>query len=445
MPLGGVNYGTSGDSETFASEMRANRPIRVAALVDLPRSPQAGGHVKCWERLAHAAADGALPLDLTVYFSGRRPDETLGPGARLAHLPPVFSTAQLKFLPYVPDHTDLAPYHPQLARELSGYDLIHTTDAFFAFARTAEGVSRRRGIPLTTSFHTDTPSYTRIFTRQTIEARFGSGWPARKLIDDWQVPERQGRRMDERLTQHVRRCAFVAATTAGQHDLAASILGQTRVGHLRLGIDKRMFGPHRADRTGVEAELGLPPGEILVLFVGRLDVGKNIHTLVDAIAALRAEGLPLRLITAGVGPAEAEIRAKLGDAATVPGFVAPERLARLYASVDLVALASEVEIRSMVGVEAMASGAPVLVSKKSGVAELFDHTPAMRVVEGGADAWAAALREVASTTGALAAMRGAALDYAHRELAPWAQVLEEDLFALWREAEQGAAAAELIA
>ena len=434
-----------GASKTIATDMRANRPIRVAALVDLPRSEQAGGHVKCWERLAHAAADASLPLDLTVYFSGRRSGETLGPGARLAHLPPVFSTAQLKFLPYVPDHTDLAPYHPQLGRELGAYDVIHTTDAFFAFAKTAESVSRRRGIPLTTSFHTDTPSYTRIFTRQTIEARFGSGWPARKLIDDWQLPERQGRRMDERLTQHVRRCAFVAATTAEQHDLAASILGRSRVGHLRLGIDKQMFGPHRADRAGVEAEFGLPPGEMLALFVGRLDVGKNIHTLVDAIASLRAEGLPLRLITAGVGPAAAEIKAKLGDAAIVPGFVAPDRLARLYASVDLVALVSEVEIRSMVGVEAMASGSPVLVSKKSGVAELFDHTPAMRVVEGGAAAWAAALRQVASAGGALAAMREAALDYARRELAGWAEVLEEDLFARWRDAAQGAMAEELIA
>ncbi|MEJ0065204.1 MAG: hypothetical protein WDM85_06945 [Caulobacteraceae bacterium] len=95
--------------------MRAEKPIRVAALVDLPRSPEAGGHVKCWERLAEAASGADLPLDLTVYFSGRSRTEVLGPGARLAHLPPLFSTAQLKFLPYVPDHTDLAPYHPRLA------------------------------------------------------------------------------------------------------------------------------------------------------------------------------------------------------------------------------------------------------------------------------------------------------------------------------------------
>ncbi len=425
--------------------MRAEKPIRVAALVDLPRSPEAGGHVKCWERLADAAADAQLPLDLTVYFSGRNRTEVLGPGARLAHLPPLFSTAQLKFLPYVPDHTDLAPYHPRLARELGSYDVIHTTDAFFAFAKTAEGVSRRRGIPLTTSFHTDTPSYTRIFTRQTIEARFGASWPARKLIDDWQLPERQGRRMDQRLVQHLRRCAFVAATRAEDHALAESMLGRSRVGHLRLGIDKRLFGPHRADRARVEAELALPKDRILVLFVGRLDVGKNIHTLVDAIATLRAEGVPLHLITAGVGPAEADIRRKLGPAATIAGYVQPCELARLYASVDMVALSSEVEIRSMVGVEAMASGCPVLVSKKSGVAELFDDTPAMRVVDSGAAAWAEALRQTAACAPMRAGMRAAALDYSRRCLAPWREVLDEDLFSLWREAAHAPVDAELIA
>ncbi len=425
--------------------MLAEKPIRVAALVDLPRTPEAGGHVKCWERLAESAAGGDLGLDLTVYFSGRSRTEVLGPGARLAHLPPLFSTAQLKFLPYVPDHTDLAPYHPRLAGELGQYDVIHTTDAYFAFARTAEGVSRRRGIPLTTSFHTDTPSYTRIFTRQTIEARFGASWPAKKMIDDWKLPERQGRRMDQRLAQHLRRCAFVAATRAEDHALAEDLLGRSRVGHLRLGIDKGLFGPHRADRGGIETDFDLPRDHILVLFVGRLDVGKNIHTLVDAIAALRAEGAPLHLVTAGVGPAAADIRRKLGPGATIAGFVQPSELARLYASVDLVALSSEVEIRSMVGVEAMASGCPVLVSKKSGVAELFDHTPAMRVVESGVGAWTEALRITAASAQLRAGMRAAALDYSHRQLAPWREVLDEDLFSLWREAARPPAAAELIA
>ena len=424
--------------------MRAGKPIKVAALVDLPRSPEAGGHVKCWERLAEAAAHAGLPLELTVFFSGRRRTEVLGPGAKMEQLPPLFSTAQLKFLPYVPDHTDLAPYHPRLARELTSFDVIHTTDAFFAFARTAESVSRRRNIPLVTSFHTDTPAYTRIFTRQTIEARLG-GWPARKLIDDWQLPERQGRRMDQRLVQHVSRCVFAAATRPEDHALASAVLGRDHVGNLRLGIDKQVFGPHRADRVAIERRYRLPAGQVLALFVGRLDVGKNIHTLVDAVDAARAQGLPLHLITAGAGPAADEIGARLGSTATVAGYVPPDELARLYASVDLVTLTSEVEIRSMVGMEAMASGVPMLVSKKSGVAELFDHTPAMRVVDGGPDEWAAALARIVLDREGRQAMAGAALDYARRHLASWREVLEEDLFSLWREAFAGPARAQLIA
>lgn len=421
------------------------QPLRVAALVDLPRSPEAGGHVKCWERIARAAAGGSLPLHLTVYFLGAPRAEDLGPGARLAQLPPLFSSAQLKFLPYMPDHTDLAPYHPRLAGELGAYDVIHTTAAFFAFARTAESVSRRRGIPLVTSFHTDTPSYTRIFTRQSIEDRFGASWPARKLIDDWNFPERQGRRMDQRLIQHIRRCDYALATREEDHAIAESILGRSRVGSLRLGIDRGLFGPHRADRACVEAEYGLPKDAILVLFVGRLDVGKNIHTLVHAIARLRAQGLPLHLVAAGVGPGADDIRRELGPAATLVGFLEPKALARLYASADLVAMPSEVEIRSMVGVEAIACGCPVLVSRKSGVAPLFNHTPAMRVVESGVDAWVWALRRVSLDAAARAAMRAAALHYACRRLASWGDVLAQDLYGVWREVADAAAHAELTA
>jgi glycosyltransferase involved in cell wall biosynthesis len=438
-----TKYGRVGVGQI--GSMRTEKPLRVAALVDLPRSRQAGGHVKCWERLAMAAAGSDLPLDLTVFFSGPRRTEALGPSARLTQLPPLLSTAQLKFLPYVPDHTDLAPYHPRLARALGEFDVIHTTDAFFAYARTAESVSRRRGVPLVTSFHTDTPTYTRLFTRQTIEAIFGKGWPAKKLIHDWQAPERQGRRMDQRLLQHIRRCDFVAATRAEDHELAEAVLGRSRVSHLRLGIDKATFGPHRSDRAGVAARWKLPEDQILALFVGRLDAGKNIHMLVEAVARARAAGAPLHLVTAGVGPAAAEIRERLGEAATVAGFVDPPELARLYASVDLVTLASEVEIRSMVGVEAMASGCPVLVSAKSGVAPLFGDTPAMQVVEGGAAAWAAALTRLALDAKARAAMRSAALDHAAEALASWAEVLEEDLYALWRAAATERAEADLTA
>ena len=418
--------------------------LRVAVLVDLARSPTAGGHVKCWERIAAAAAGGDLPLDLTVYFSGGGAPESLGPRAVLAQLPPLFSTRKLGFLAYIPDHTDLAPYHPKLAAELARYDLIHTTDAFFAFARTAEIVARRRGVPLVTSFHTDTPSYARIFTRHSIEHLIGPSWARRRIIDIWQAPERQGRRMDRRLVRHLRRCDRALAARQADCSIAEAILGPEKVNHLRLGVDKQMFCPTRADRAELEAQLGIAPGQILVLCVGRLDVGKNIHTLMEGVAHLRAEGVPLHLITAGVGPAADDLRQRLGAAVTVAGFVPPEALAKLYASVDFTAMTSEVEIHGMVGLEALASGCPVLVSAESGVAPLFRGVRGMREVAGGLAGWIDALREVSHDERARAQMRRAAIGYRPR-LASWEEVLTEDLFAVWQMAARSRPPAELAA
>jgi glycosyltransferase involved in cell wall biosynthesis len=421
------------------SSVGAKGLVRIAALVDLPRSAQAGGHVKWWERLAGAAAveaeGGDSPFDLTVYFSGERPDEILNAHVRLRHLPPIFSTARLRFLPYVPDHTDLSPYHPRLARELPRYDLIHATDGFFAFARTAERVARQRAIPLTTSIHTDTPAYARIFTRQTIGTLFGRWpWMKRRLIEDWNLPERQGLRMDLRLWDHLHQCAAVFATRAQDRDLAAQVLGAARVRNLRLGVDKAMFGPHRRDVEGMRRDYAIPEGRRVALFVGRVDVGKNVSTLIDAAVQAIAEGAPLHLVIAGVGPAAAEASRRLEGHISLPGFVKPEELARLYASVDFLALPSEVETGSMATTEAIASGCPALVAQGSGSLAIYEETPAMQAVGSGAGEWAVALRELANDCDKLAVMRAAALDYGGSYLASWRDIFKEDLLSGWRAA-----------
>jgi glycosyltransferase involved in cell wall biosynthesis len=421
------------------SSVGAKSPIRIAALVDLPRSAEAGGHVKWWERLAAAAAleaEGSdAPFDLTVYFSGEGPDEILNAHVRLRHLPPVFSTARLRFLPYVPDHTDLSPYHPGLARELPRYDLIHATDGFFAFARTAERIARLRAIPLTSSIHTDTPAYARIFTRQTI-GKLCAHWPwmKRKLIEDWNIPERQGLRMDRRLQEHLRRCAGAFATRAQDRELAAQILGAARAWKLHLGVDKAMFGPHRRDVEGMRRDYAIPQGRRVALFVGRVDVGKNISTLIDAAAQAIAEGAPLHLVIAGVGPSAADASRRLAGHVSLPGFVKPEELARLYASVDFLALPSEVETGSMATTEAIASGCPALVAEGSGSLAIYDETPAMHAVGSGVEAWAAALRELVHDRDKLAAMRAAALDYGAAHLASWRDIFKEDMLRGWRAA-----------
>ena len=89
-------------------------PLRVGVLVDLPLGAAAGGHVRCWERLAEAARDFPDEIDLTIHFMGPQPAEReLSDTVRYCIEPPVFGTNRLGFLSHVPDHTDLSPWHPR--------------------------------------------------------------------------------------------------------------------------------------------------------------------------------------------------------------------------------------------------------------------------------------------------------------------------------------------
>lgn len=416
--------------------MKEQRPLRVAALVDLPRSRISGGHIKGWENLVKAAARSQCPIDLTLYASGPLLVEEIAPNARIKQFPPVFSTSRLKFLPYVPDNTDLASFHKDLANELKTMDIIHTTDGFFCYAKTAEKISKAYNIPLTTSFHTDTPAYARVFTKLTLEKLFGTGWLGSLLIDKLKLPERQQASKIKRLKTHLKACAKAFYTRQEDRELAESILGAENVSPMHLGVNRDLVGPHRADRAGVERDYKIPPDRIIFIFVGRLDVGKNIYTLIEAMENLIAEGQPVHLVTAGLGPAADDLHARLGDHVTVAGFVDPEELARLYASVDCLALCSEVEIRSMAAVEGMTSGLPVLVSEKSGIAALFDFTPAMVVVPSGVEAWTEAMRDFTGSINKRVHMRKVAMAYAETHIANWVEVLERDLYAVWKQASE---------
>ena len=414
--------------------MSPDNRIKVAVLVDLPRTAEAGGHVKCWERLASAVAqDPTMPLDLTVYFSGAAPDEILAPHVRLRHLPPVFSTANLKFLPYVPDHTDLAPHHPQLATELPQYDLIHTTDAYFAFSRTATRIAKRYNIPLTTSPHTDTPAYTRIFTQKTLDELLGGGsWLHHLLTDTWNLPLRKEKEMADKLKRHMAACRAVLVFRTEDRLTAESVMEKARIHNVRLGVDMGLFQPAKRDRAGIERDYKIPEGRIILLFVGRVDIGKNIYTLADAVAHQISKGKLLHLVVAGKGPAMDDVAHILGDNVTLAGYVPPAELARLYASVDAFALSSEVEIRSMAVTEALASGCPVLASEKTGIAGLFNHTPAMKMVGSDIDNWSAAIGEFAASPALQTTMRTGAVDYCQKNLADWHAVMKEDVIPAWQ-------------
>ena len=410
------------------------RPLRVAVLVDLPFGPHSGGHVKCWTRLAEAAGRRAGDLDLTVFFTGNEAREiTIADDVRFAIVPSVFSTARVRFLSHVPDHTDLAPWHPKIAAALPRFDVIHTTDGYFTYARTAFRVARRRRIPLVNSVHTNTPEYARVFTAQTIDKLFGQGVVARMLRSGFGVPEFVEHRMLRQLDRYHRACDFVLVSRPSQLEAIGRII-PGRVALLRRGIEHQLFRPANRNRGWLASEFGIAPETTVVLYVGRLNHGKNVGLVADAVASLVERGLPIHLLCAGDGDERAAILSRLGPHASCLGNIEREQLTRIYASADVFAFPSEIEEYANVVLEALASGLPVMVSARSSMGRLLIENVTGLVLPGDdAGAWAEAIAGLAGNPARRRDMSHAAHAYAERRLPSWDDVLATDLLPRWHD------------
>jgi len=133
---------------------------------------------------------------------------------------------------------------------------------------------------------------------------------------------------------------------------------------ISCGIDLDRFQSHNpAGRTA--GLFGLPDQPTL-LFVGRLDKEKHAHELVTALPAIRLH-VDAQLVLVGTGTQRAGLAAMagwLGVAEHVHflGFVPDEQLPDVYAAADVCASPGVAELQSLVTLEAMASGLPIIAA-----------------------------------------------------------------------------------
>ena len=112
-----------------------------------------------------------------------------------------------------------------------------------------------------------------------------------------------------------------------------------------------------------------------VLSVGRLYPRKGLGHLLRAMPAVLARVPEARLLLAGRGESEAELRALakelgLGDAVEFLGHVPDDALPALYSRAAVFAMPSVYEGYGLVMLEAMASGLPVVAFRTGGAPEL---------------------------------------------------------------------------
>lgn len=410
----------------------------VSVLVDLEWSARAGGHVLCWQRIAEAAVEENADVDLTLHVQGAEAKITeLSDRVRIAAHRPVFSSARLPFLRGIADYTDLAPFHPGLLRALMNTEVVHTTDACFAYSKTARLATRLTGAALVSSLHTDTAHYTRIYSEQVLRRIFGRGAIARALIEKLRAPERLARRIERRLGDHLARSRW---TWLSERSLSEGRLSERsggsppneRTSILRRGIDKARFHPQRRRRASL-VRFGVAEDQCALLFVGRLDEVKSATLCARACEASLFRGLDVSAIFVGDGPLKEEIQRRLGARAHLLGSIPQDELALIYASADIFVFPSSSEISPNVVLEAKASGLPVIVARHGGDVFVRENGVDGLIVEGtDPQEWAAAIESLVRDPLRRSSMSRAARRDIEEHHPSWREVYTDDLLPVWR-------------
>lgn len=127
-----------------------------------------------------------------------------------------------------------------------------------------------------------------------------------------------------------------------------------------------------------------PEESALLVYCGRLEYEKGIHTLIDAVADLATTHPDLRLIIAGQGGhrdvlIDQVAETNLGDVVEFTGWLPEADLRDLMTRADALVIPSLYEPFGVVALEAAALRAPLVVSQTGGLAEFVKEGETGRV------------------------------------------------------------------
>jgi glycosyltransferase involved in cell wall biosynthesis/predicted metal-dependent phosphoesterase TrpH len=291
--------------------------------------------------------------------------EVLGTDPDVDRRLPAVSDVEVPFYPGLSIGVPSLPATVQALAEGS-YDAIHVCSPGPAGV-TAALLARAMGLPLVASYHTELTAYADVRSgAQQVAAAMAAAVGA--LYGSCDV--------------------VLSPSPAADRALVAIGVPDERVLRWDRGVDTTRFDPELRDPSQM-------PGEISVLYAGRIAQEKGAELLADAFARARSRDPRLHLVLAGGGPEEALVRERLGEAATFLGWLEGEALARAYASADMFLFASATDTFGQVILEAQASGLPVVAVDRGGPGWLIEDRRSGLLREPDADALADALLELA--------------------------------------------------
>ena len=223
------------------------------------------------------------------------------------------------------------------------FDLVHAHDWLVASA--AEVLQHRWGVPLIATIHA---------TEHGRNNGIHTG--LQQLIH----------RAEQQL---VSAADWIICCSQAMRDEVARLFGRSResITVIPNGVDLRNLGAGTAPRSKAD-----------ILFIGRLVPEKGVQHLIEAAPAILHEFPEARVLITGSGPFEPELRRiaqqlGLADQVCFLGFVDDQYRNNLLVTAAAAIFPSLYEPFGIVALEAMAAGAPVVVTETGGLQEIVKH------------------------------------------------------------------------
>ncbi|NLI91698.1 MAG: glycosyltransferase family 1 protein [Peptococcaceae bacterium] len=221
-------------------------------------------------------------------------------------------------------------------------EILHIATEF-SLGYMALKYAMENGAPTIMSYHTDIPSYLKYYNFQLIE---NAVWAYFRWFHSYAginlVPSQAT--MDQLQAQEFTNLSF-----------------------WKRGIDLELFSP-KHKKEEVRSQIAAS-GEILLLYVGRISVEKELDVLMKAVKILGDRGLHFKLAVVGDGPYRQELESRRDPNVVFLGYRSGKELQSIYASSDVFVFPSGSETYGNVILEAMASGLPVVAPYSGGIKE----------------------------------------------------------------------------
>lgn len=241
---------------------------------------------------------------------------------------------------------------PTMIREitLKKADIIHVQEAG-ALGVAAFIIAKIRHVPVVGALHLTPEQIIKII-------KFNPFDLARKLIINF-------------LLFFYNHCQAIMVPTATFKKMLEEIGVKKPILVVSNGVDTEKFTPGEKHPEIIQ-KYNLPASKILFFYLGRLDKDKNIDTIINALPFASSK---VHLVIAGQGAYEEELRKltdkiQVNDRITWLGHIPEEDIVKLYQCMDCFILMSPYEVQSIVTLQAIACGLPVICSNEGALPEL---------------------------------------------------------------------------